>query len=410
MTTTEQRVAKRIAKAIDATAQQVTAESIPPFRVSDAAPRFAGRPLPARGVRRWSRLLVPAAVAASVALVAVAAVLAGNNVASHRPPMNPASGQVPPYYAALRYEHPFTSHLRVDVTIRSTATGKVLATVPPLAGGFAAHMVSAAADDRTFVMAASRLVPDTSNSVPVRFYLIRFDPATDTVAVRGLPISDVTANGSAGLFEIGLSPDGQRLAVMTDTFRGIRVYSVPGGAQRAWTTSVASELLSPAWAGGSRQLAFFYRPLDLSAHEVGLRLLDTASSKHDLLAASRKPPVLLRYECGPAWFAPRPSMIACVIENLHHGTRTAYVAEVSLRTGKLLRRLPLPPPGVVPDGAVPQVAWANPAGTKAIVIISQLRPRPSGSASAYLVTSGRITKIPGATWAGTVNIYLPASW
>jgi hypothetical protein len=158
-------------------------------------------------------------------------------------------------------------------------------------------------------------------------------------------------------------------------------------------------------------VAFFDRPLDLSAHEVGLRLLDTASPSHDLLAASHKPPVLLRYECGPAWFAPRPSMIACVIEKLHRGgIRTAYVAEVSLRTGKLLRRLPLPPPGPVPYGAVPQVAWANAAGTKAIVIMNQSRPKPSGSASAYLVTSGQVTRIPGATWAGTVNIYLPASW
>ncbi|HET7014484.1 MAG TPA: hypothetical protein VFI65_11270 [Streptosporangiaceae bacterium] len=41
---------------------------------------------------------------------------------------------------------------------------------------------------------------------------------------------------------------------------------------------------------------------------------------------------------------------------------------------------------------------------------SSSRPGPPGSASAYIVTAGQATKIPGATWPGQLNSYLPASW
>ena len=67
-------------------------------------------------------------------------------------------------------------------------------------------------------------------------------------------------------------------------------------------------------------------------------------------------------------------------------------------------------PGAVQEGVAPQVAWANPSGRKLIVLLGRSRPQPYKSASAFLVSDGRITKIPGARWLGQLNESLPASW
>lgn len=399
MTNTEQRVAK----AINATAQQISADSIPPFRVAQAPSRFGGRLLPISAGRRWPLFMAPVAVAAAVAVIAVAAVVIGHHVASHRPPAGGNNEKVPPYYAALSYKLPFTAHMRVDVVIRSTATGKVLATMPAIPG-YTPGKVSAAADDRTFVVAADKVVPATSNNSTVRFYLLRFDPGTGKVTVRTLPISVDTGEEALG---IALSPDGRKLAVTTVSFQGIRVYSVPGGALRSWTTSGA-DLLGPEWTGNNRMLAYFRFAGAATGQPVGLRVLDTASRSHSLSLASHVPPIPRRDNCAPAWFVPRPTMVVCVANYGDHGAIKAYVEEISLRTGKLLRRLYLP--GTEQNAVAPQVAWANPSGTKVIVLIGRSRPSPSQSASAFLVAGGRVTKLPGATWFGQLSDSLPASW
>jgi hypothetical protein len=402
MTSTEQR----IAKAINATAQQITADSIPPFQAAERTEPGVSR-TPA-GPRSWTRWLVPAASALSVAIIAAAALVVGNDLASHRVPASPALDTVLPYYAAVTLEGPVSSHTPVEVEIRATATGDVLARVPSPAPGFVPRLVSAAADDRTFILAATQSGLAPPAGAPVRFYSLRFDPATGAVSVEQLPISNVTASTVNASLQIALSPDGQQLAVITSTFHGIRVYSLANGDQRTWTAKPPDELLGPAWAGGSLGLAFSYRSLGRSGAEPGIYLLDTTSRSHSLLGASQWLPALQDSGCLPPWLLPTPSVIVCAVaRRVDHVTR-AYVAEVSIHTGKLLRRIPLP--GIVRNDVAPEVAWVNRTGTRVIVIMGQPRPRLDAAVTAFLVTGSGIVKIPGAKWPGLLSASLLGAW
>lgn len=402
MTSTEQR----IAKAINATAQQISADSIPPLRVSGLTRPEANRPL--LGARRWTRSLIPASAAVSVAVIAVATLVIGNDLAGNVPSAGGAFEAALPYYAKVTLEGPVSSNTPVAVTIRATATGKVLATVPSPAPQFVPRLVSAGDDDRTFVLAATQTGLASPALAAVRFYSLQFDPATDAVSVNQLPISNVTVNTEDVSLQIALSPDGGNLAVITSTFNGIRVYSLPTGNQRTWTAKSGEDLLGPAWAQGSRRLAFLFRPVGLTAVDPGVYLLDTTSHRHSLFAASHLLPALQGSGCSPPWLLPKPTVIVCVVAHRAHHVVKAYVAESSIRTGKLLRRIPLP--GIVQNDVVPQVAWVNRTGTQVIVLMGLPKPNLRGAVTAFLVTRSRITKIPEATWPGLLSASTLGAW
>jgi hypothetical protein len=402
MTSTEQR----IAKAIHATAQQITPDSIPPFLASELTQPGPSRPVLGRPGRM--RFLVPAASAVSVAILAAAVLVIGNDLHGLRPPVGGHYKAVLPYFAKVTLEGPVSSNTPVAVTIRSTATGGVLATVPSPAPRFVPRLVSAGADDRTFVLAATESGLAPPALAPVRFYSLRFNPATDAVSVDQLPISNVTVRTDDVSLQIALSPDSRRLAVITGTFNGIRVYSLPDGNQRTWTGPPDAELLGPAWARGSLGLAFSYRPVGSSAFDPGFYRLDTTSRRHSLMAASHRLPALAKSGCSPPWLLPMPSMIVCVIAPRMHDVTRAYVAEISIRTGRLVRRIPLP--GTVQNGVVPQVAWANRTGTRVIVLMARPLPQLHSAVTAFLVAGSKITKIPGATWPGLESASLLSAW
>jgi hypothetical protein len=161
--------------------------------------------------------LASVAAAIAIALIAVAAFVISNLASSHPRPVQPVGEAVPSYYAAVTVRGTIGKVTKVDVTIRRTATGKVLATVPSPDPGFVPSRVAAAADDRTFVMAVVKSAglnkPDPPNA-RMRFYLLRFDPGTDEVAISKLPINDVTESDT---FSMALSADGRSLAVTTET-------------------------------------------------------------------------------------------------------------------------------------------------------------------------------------------------
>ncbi|HEY3902315.1 MAG TPA: hypothetical protein VGM14_00225 [Streptosporangiaceae bacterium] len=402
MTNTE----RRVANAINATAQQITADSIPPFLASELTQPGVSRP--SLGTRRRAGWLVPAASAMSVAIIATAALVIGNDLAGNVPSAGGAFEAVRPYYAKVTLEGPVSSNTPVAVTIRATATGKVLATVPSPAPRFVIRLVSAGTDDRTFVLAATQSGLAPPALAAVRFYSLGFDPATDAVSVSQLPISNVTVNTEDVSLQVALSPDGRSLAVITSTFNGIRLYSLPTGDQRTWTAEPGEDLLGPAWAGGSGGLAFLLRPVGLTAVEPGAYLLDTASHRHSLFAASHLLPAVRGSGCSPPWLLPNPTVMVCTVARQAHHVTKAYVAEISIRTGKLLRRIPLP--GIVQNDVLPQVAWANPTGTQVIVLMGLPKPNLRGAVTAFLVTRSRITKIPEATWPGLLSASTLGAW
>jgi hypothetical protein len=252
-------VEDRIRAATQAAADTVTPGSVPPLRLPegrDGARRHHLWPLRPT-LRRWSGLLVPLAAAAAVAGVVAASLAisatfhanarpAGPAVQSHPSPapMRPAPlHQVPRYFAALTDR--IQEHAQMAV-VRSTLTGQVLAAVIPPPPYLIFTWVSAAADDRTFVLAAQRYWPIASGqagmpaqnrdiSAPTVFFKMTFDPSTHTAKLARLAVPEtIKSDQIAGMT---VSPDGSRLAL--DLGQSIQVVTLTSGAIRSW-----------AWPGG----------------------------------------------------------------------------------------------------------------------------------------------------------------
>ena len=207
----------------------------------------------ARRRRRQRWLAGIAAVVVTGAVVAVSAVawLPRGLGQSHPSPaalrpaaLRPAAlRQVPPYFAQL------TDRVQVQAqaaVVRSTLTGHVLATVAPPRPYRIFTWVSAAADDRTFVLAAQRYWPigsgqaglpaqNRDNTTPTVFFRMAFDPATHTAKLASLAVPETIQ--SAQLAGMTVSPDGTRLAL--DLRQSIQVVTLTTGAIRSW-----------AWPGG----------------------------------------------------------------------------------------------------------------------------------------------------------------
>jgi hypothetical protein len=154
--------------------------------------------------------------------------------------------QVPRYFAELTRTGPVQLMGGEAAVVRSTLTGRVLATVAPPRPYQIFTWVSAADDDRTFVLAAQRYWPIGSgqagmpaqtrdNTTPTVFFRMAFDPATHTSKLARLAVPETIQ--SAQLAGMTVSPDGTRLAL--DLRRSIQVVTLATGAIRSW-----------AWQGG----------------------------------------------------------------------------------------------------------------------------------------------------------------
>jgi hypothetical protein len=343
-----------------------------------------------------------------MAIIAAGVLVVSNTRAGHRPPTEQAGATPPPYYVALsRVAHSSS----IEVTVRATATGKVLATVANNAPYSDFGWVTAAADDRTFVIAAAKS-PNLGDTgvVPVRLYLLRFNPAGDTTNLSQLPISNVTVDTRAVNLSIALSPDGAHLAVIANTFAGLRVYSVRTGTWRAWVASPSVVEMAPSWAADSRTLAYYRFRIGVgySRRTNVISLLDTTSTDRDLVASSRTIPNILPFPYGGTYakIAPLGSAIVAPIGSFPGKAAGVIIGQISARTGRVLLRYRLP--GVVDT---PDVAWVGRSGERLIVVTSPPSP-PSGSAHAYLVTARRVTKIP---WSSAIAqlplpVYQPFAW
>ena len=116
-----------------------------------------------------------------------------------------------------------------------TATGAALAmiTVPRPYGTFIG--VTAAADNRTFVLAAQELARLPLRTPPAtRFFLLRIDPASRVPASRAqltpLPIPEQPGQAVTG---VALSPDAARLAVPAGPFMAPALRVFRGHRSRA---------------------------------------------------------------------------------------------------------------------------------------------------------------------------------
>lgn len=279
----------RIRAAIAATA--ATVHQVRPLELPARGRRRArsGRP-----ARRWLTWGAPIAAAALVTAVALALVLLRQAAAPQSSPVAPASA--PPGPAAIPRYYVTLDHM--DAVVGDDRTGRKLAVIST---GENIYNVTAAADDRTFVLEESPVGGHATT-----WYLLRLTPgATHPTQLSKLPIAPIVAN----IYGFALSPDGSKLALMWRTastpinaVAHLSVYSVPAGAALGtWTESggsghsalnegVTGDGAGLTWVDGDATVAFPWAVQSGPGYESltkTFRALDVSAAGHDLLAGSR---------------------------------------------------------------------------------------------------------------------------
>jgi hypothetical protein len=266
-------------------------------------------------ITRFSRVRAPRrrlpwlALLAAATTVATAVILSGPAAAAasfgtgqagasgQRAPAGAFTG-VPPYYVLIS---------DTSATVRATATGAVLATVPtstPFAG------VTGAADDRTFVLDAQRQVMGPRVLWPDQpaFYLLRLTASGGEASYRRLAIPALP-KGMA-VTGLALSPDGSKLAIAMDTgidvpreLMEISIYTLATGTVHTWTAAGSNDSEAPggftgsgtdgsesiSWTANAKTLAIDWGQ---GQSLIGVRLLDTTAGGNNLIADSRLAVVL----------------------------------------------------------------------------------------------------------------------
>ena len=368
-----------------------------------------GTPGPPSRRGKWSGLLVPLAAAAAVAAVVAASLGISATFRGHARPAGPgppaqshlspaaqshspaALRRVPRYFAALTRTAAVQVMGGEAAVMRSTLTGRVLATVAPPRPYQIFTWVSAAADDRTFILAAQRYWPIASgdaglpaerldNTTPTVFFKMAFDPATRTAKLAKLAVPETIP--SAQLAGMTVSPDGTRLAL--DLRQSIRVVTLATGAIRSWAWQ------GGGWIGNNKPIGQIFSwtadgtTLEFQQWEPGgpanIRLLDTTAPGTSL--ASSK--TVLNFSNGGAFglntlLTPDGSRIV---------TATPQgITEFSARTGN---------PILSQDqfrAGWQEVLWAGPGGTA--LVVSDPRGKTTGPSNVLGVLTGNtFTPIP----------------
>jgi hypothetical protein len=286
---------------------------------------------------------------------------------------------VPPYVLALT--SPAGSAKSLDIAVRASMTGQVLAVVrPPGDPGTFTFVSDSAGDGRTFLVGAQPWKPiglsGDDSFEPVSFYLLRFDPASGRTSLTALPVPAASIfQNNTTLVSAVLSPDGSRLAVAGVEPGGrvvdVHVYPLPaGGAGQTWTVTgtAAGDVWGTrlSWSANDRVLA-----VGLAFGTV--RLLDTAvppgraAAVEDITLGVKD-----GYRCfGPVLMTSDGRTLVCGVSANHfRGEGTAMgpgrggFAVYDIRTGDLTAVLGTEGSGKpAPGNQVPAAAWVSPRGT-----------------------------------------------
>jgi len=300
------RLEDRLAAALRDTGEEISPDSVPPLRLRGAHRRVALPRLP----RRWMTGLTPLAAAAAVAVVVVASLPISAMFHGHIRTTGPAAaprwngspigprsalGKVPPYFVTLP---PQALIYARTAAVRSTVTGRVLATVSPPRPDKVFTWVSGTADNRTFVLAAQRwwqighglagmAAQNRDNSTPTVFFRLTFHPATGTTQLTPLAVPEKIHSSDIG--GMGVSPDGTRLALTLR--KKLQIITLATGAIRTWTWpgtgwvgnwKPMGQIFS--WSADGRFLAFQQWNAHLK-ESMRVRVLDTTAPGTSLAAA-----------------------------------------------------------------------------------------------------------------------------
>ena len=303
--------------------------------------------------------------------------------------------------------------------VRVTATGTALAAITPPRPYGTFIGVTAAADNRTFVLAAQKLARLPLLAAPAtRFFLLLINPASRVPAERArltpLPIPEQPPG--VAVSGLALSPDATMLAVTAGPFMApaLHTFTLATGTGRVWNGPRVGPSFGPGAVHGSLSWAADGHTLALISS--GVRLLNIAAPGSDLLASSR---LVLPTPTGPvnrsgnywrqAMISADGQIIIAVLQidghdiGGHMAGVTQQLATFSARTGEFLHTLN----SIRVHGGYQQILWASPSGQ--LLIISGTEHGPTiGSFNlghnAGTYGHGRYTPIP---WS---NRTFAAAW
>jgi hypothetical protein len=415
----------KLRAAIHATAEEIPADP-PPLRLDSPKPTPRRRPwsrpsLSAGRIRTgwggrnpWLAPLAAAAVVVAVILGSLAVTGGGAGRVTPATRATPATlAGVPPYYVALTRLggafNPGGEGMPVDAIadgaeVRSTATGAVLATIAlPQPYEFFGS-ITAAADDRTFVLSAEEGFEHTQGN---RLFVLHIDPASQgpatgparhvRVSLEPLPASLPASDSTA----MALSPDGTSLAA--EIGDRLYVFNLVTGTQRTWSFQRSSgysfgpgtacrDCGALSWTTDGQHLAFIY--FGASANSAAVGLLDTSGPGTNALAVSK--PVALSAADTTMTEHWRGAVITPDGRTVLAGADLATkggpdgLLKVSTATGKVTAILSIPDTNTNSD----QVLYTNATGNVLVV-------------SSY-PDSGQITGLNAGILRG--DTYTPIPW
>jgi hypothetical protein len=315
------------------------------------------RPLrvpPAWKRSRAARWLAPAAAAAVVLCVAAGVSFVGpqNGVRAGDPAaIAGLAGPMPPYYvtAYQSYVGP-QGPITTTAAVHDSATGALLTSVPVPTlvseGGTQGPSISAAADDRTFVI--TELDRNGRHNI-TWFFLLRVAAHGRSASLTRLPI---TVPPALSVDSVALSPDARKLAISLQScsgsscqYSGIRVVALASGAASTWTTQAYGAPFNVSWADDT-QIAFFWQNdarTPPAGEQTGYRLLNIAGEGRNLLAAM----AIGSPAAEPTGYVPEALVtldgavvITSTVRNDHQwygrDTVVAQIVELAASSGKLL--------------------------------------------------------------------------
>ena len=398
-----------------------------PLRLPAApVPRSADRR--PRG-RRWGPRLVPLAAAAVIIGVAIALVTVKSvDTPAVSPPRAARASSASSAAADKLVPHYYVAAGWSDLVVGDTYTGKTVATLPD-PHGIVFDAVTAAADDRTFVLDAQPATKTDNGSRT--WYVLRIAPGSaDPARLTKLPIPLMTESNT--VYALALSASGQELAVLTAApiVRGVpntgvlRIYSVATGALlHSWQTQHfgdgitrlpgTDETTALVWTANDTAIAFMATATPTSAI-VSLRLFDLRSASGvDWVSAGRT--VLTRgipgqtatsYPCYILTIIPDGTGVACATQQgaVEAGkpitVRWLEYTAASPTTPRVMgeeRYVPEPlkaasgsgSPADLPLGEPIGVYWSDPAGNTLLVAAGY-----SGPGNFGIAHDGTFTRLP----------------
>jgi hypothetical protein len=307
---------------------------------------------------RW--LAPVAAVAAVLAVIAGVSVIGRPGGRAPSPPG--VQGPMPNYYVTVwqTYAGSDNGHaIPTYAVVHDSATGAALATVrvptlvspggPNSSSGVMAPSITAAGDDRTFVIMEQSDTPRI-----YEFYRLRVAANGRSAKLSRLAVS---VPAYLALTDVALSPDGTRLAMdvqhcnaKTEScpYTGIRVVTIATSAVSTWTTRENGAPFNVSWVGNGR-VAFEWQSglrVPPAGQQTGYRLLSLAGAGRNLMASR----AIGSPSPGPDYSVPMAlvtgdgsAVVTSAVREIPEGhgrvTVVAKVIELSARTGKLLRVL-----------------------------------------------------------------------